>query len=212
MSSTRPTKTAATSAGASSPHRRPVIPSTGSSRAARTWGEALKDADRNYFNYAMKIGLILHDMPVESTGSTLTRRSRTPGACRSRGSPTAPPERHRHGQVAGGQECGDPRGGRRAQDGSGLPRQDDRKHLPPARHGPHGSDPSKSVLNEWGQAHDVDNLFVVDGSGFPTATGVNPTLTMMANAWRCWTTSLTPTPRAGPNDSPSRPDRKDLLK
>lgn len=48
-----------------------------------------------------------------------------------------------------------------------------------------GVDPSKSVLNEWGQAHDVENLFVVDGSGFPTATGVNPTLTMMANAWRC---------------------------
>ena len=48
-----------------------------------------------------------------------------------------------------------------------------------------GTDPTKSVLNEWGQAHEVDNLFVLDGSGFPTATGVNPTLTMMANAWRC---------------------------
>lgn len=48
-----------------------------------------------------------------------------------------------------------------------------------------GTDPSRSVLNEWGQAHDVDNLFVLDGSVFPTATGVNPTLTIMANAWRC---------------------------
>jgi choline dehydrogenase-like flavoprotein len=48
-----------------------------------------------------------------------------------------------------------------------------------------GKDPTKSVLNEWCQAHDVDNLFVLDGSPFPTATGVNPTETIMANAWRC---------------------------
>jgi choline dehydrogenase-like flavoprotein len=47
-----------------------------------------------------------------------------------------------------------------------------------------GTDPSRTVLNEWCQSHDVDNLFVVDGAGFPTSTGVNPTLTMMANAWR----------------------------
>jgi choline dehydrogenase-like flavoprotein len=48
-----------------------------------------------------------------------------------------------------------------------------------------GTDPSKTVLNEWCQAHDVANLYVLDGSCFPTSTGVNPTLTMMANAWRC---------------------------
>lgn len=29
------------------------------------WGQAMKDADRTFFNYAMKIGLILHDMPQE---------------------------------------------------------------------------------------------------------------------------------------------------
>ena len=28
------------------------------------------------------------------------------------------------------------------------------------------------------------NLYVVDGGPFPTATGANPTLTIMANAWR----------------------------
>ena len=48
-----------------------------------------------------------------------------------------------------------------------------------------GTDRSRTVLNEWCQAHDVENLFVLDGSCFPTATGVNPTLTIMANAWRC---------------------------
>ena len=40
------------------------------------------------------------------------------------------------------------------------------------------------MLNRWCQAHEVDNLFVVDGSSFPTGTGANPTLTIMANAWR----------------------------
>ena len=47
-----------------------------------------------------------------------------------------------------------------------------------------GIDPDASVLNRWCQAHEVDNLFAVDGSSFPTATGANPTLTIMANAWR----------------------------
>jgi choline dehydrogenase-like flavoprotein len=47
-----------------------------------------------------------------------------------------------------------------------------------------GTDPAKSALNEWCQSHDVENLFVVDGAAFPTSLGVNPTLTMMANAWR----------------------------
>jgi choline dehydrogenase-like flavoprotein len=47
-----------------------------------------------------------------------------------------------------------------------------------------GNDAKTSVLNKWCQAHEVDNLFVVDGGPFPTATGANPTLTIMANAWR----------------------------
>ena len=47
-----------------------------------------------------------------------------------------------------------------------------------------GNDPKTSVLNKWCQAHEVDNLFVVDGGPFPTATGANPTLTIMALSWR----------------------------
>ena len=47
-----------------------------------------------------------------------------------------------------------------------------------------GNDPNSSVLNKYCQAHEVDNLFVVDGAPFPTGTGANPTLTIMANAWR----------------------------
>jgi choline dehydrogenase-like flavoprotein len=47
-----------------------------------------------------------------------------------------------------------------------------------------GADPSKSVVNEWGQTHDVPNLFVFDGSTFPTSGGVNPTATIMSVALR----------------------------
>jgi choline dehydrogenase-like flavoprotein len=47
-----------------------------------------------------------------------------------------------------------------------------------------GDDPATSVLDKWCRAHEVDNLFAVDGGPFPTGTGANPTLTIMANAWR----------------------------
>jgi len=45
-----------------------------------------------------------------------------------------------------------------------------------------GTDPERSVVNEWGRAHDVHNLFVIDGSVFVTAAGVNPTNTIQALA------------------------------
>lgn len=47
-----------------------------------------------------------------------------------------------------------------------------------------GHDPETSVLNRWCQTHDVDNLWVVDGSFFPSSGGYNPTLTIVANAYR----------------------------
>jgi len=43
-----------------------------------------------------------------------------------------------------------------------------------------GTDPANSVVNEWGRAHDVKNLFVVDGSIFVTSAGLNPTRTIQA--------------------------------
>jgi choline dehydrogenase-like flavoprotein len=45
-----------------------------------------------------------------------------------------------------------------------------------------GTDPRTSVVNEWGRSHDVRNLFIVDGSIFVTAGGVNPTNTIQALA------------------------------
>jgi choline dehydrogenase-like flavoprotein len=47
-----------------------------------------------------------------------------------------------------------------------------------------GEDPETSVLDRWCRSHDVDNLWVVDGSCFPTSGGYNPTLTIVANAYR----------------------------
>jgi len=43
-----------------------------------------------------------------------------------------------------------------------------------------GNDPKTSVLNQFQQTHDVDNLFVMDASGFVSNPCQNPTLTIMA--------------------------------
>jgi len=47
-----------------------------------------------------------------------------------------------------------------------------------------GDDPARSVVDRWGQSHDVDNLFIVDGSVFVTSAAVNPTPTIQALALR----------------------------
>ena len=47
-----------------------------------------------------------------------------------------------------------------------------------------GTDPAKSVLDVDCKAHDLDNLYVVDGSFFPSISAVNPSLTIAANAIR----------------------------
>jgi choline dehydrogenase-like flavoprotein len=47
-----------------------------------------------------------------------------------------------------------------------------------------GQDPKTSVLDVNCKAHDVDNLYVVDGSFFPSSAAVNPALTIIANSLR----------------------------
>ncbi len=47
-----------------------------------------------------------------------------------------------------------------------------------------GEDPKTSVLDIHCRTHDLDNLYVVDSSFFPSSTAVNPSLTIMANALR----------------------------
>ncbi len=47
-----------------------------------------------------------------------------------------------------------------------------------------GQDPERSVVDVNCRAHDLDNLYVVDGSVFPSSGAVNPALTIIANALR----------------------------
>jgi choline dehydrogenase-like flavoprotein len=47
-----------------------------------------------------------------------------------------------------------------------------------------GHDPATSVLDVNCKAHELDNLYVVDTSIFPSIGAVNPALTAMANAIR----------------------------
>src|SRR5438046_5208130 len=48
-----------------------------------------------------------------------------------------------------------------------------------------GPDRDTSVVDGFNRAHDVPNLFIVDGSSLPTSGGVNPTATIQALALRC---------------------------
>jgi choline dehydrogenase-like flavoprotein len=73
----------------------------------------------------------------------------------------------------------------------GVPQLDGRKAIAPGGAIIHevgttcmGSDPKSSVLNQYCQAWDVKNLFVTDGGPFVSNADKNPTLTIMANAWR----------------------------
>jgi choline dehydrogenase-like flavoprotein len=47
-----------------------------------------------------------------------------------------------------------------------------------------GDDSANSVVDRWGRCHDVPNLFVFDGSVWPTSSGMNPTATIAALALR----------------------------
>ena len=48
-----------------------------------------------------------------------------------------------------------------------------------------GDDPKTSVVDRWGAAHDIPNLYVMDGAVFVTSGPMAPTATICANALRC---------------------------
>ncbi|MFZ5468923.1 MAG: GMC family oxidoreductase [Myxococcota bacterium] len=60
-----------------------------------------------------------------------------------------------------------------------------------------GNDPAQSVLNKNCQAHEVKNLYVVDGSFMPTSGGVPFTLTIAANSFRVASTLVARMKRGG---------------
>ena len=47
-----------------------------------------------------------------------------------------------------------------------------------------GTDPAQSVLDPLCKAHDLDNLYVMDSSFFPSAAAMNPALTIASQALR----------------------------
>jgi choline dehydrogenase-like flavoprotein len=62
---------------------------------------------------------------------------------------------------------------------------------------PMGSDPRRSVVNTRGRHHQLENLWVADGSVFPTALGANPQLSVYAHA-RLFATTIAQTAAAEP--------------
>ena len=48
-----------------------------------------------------------------------------------------------------------------------------------------GNAPANSVVNAWGRSHDIPNLYIFDGSIWPTSSGMNPTATIAALSLRC---------------------------
>ncbi len=150
------------------------------------WGNAAKDADRDYFLHSMKIGMILQDLPQETNRVDLD-----PQVTDSWGLPVARITNKPHAndtamskwQIDKNVEILEAAGAVRTMP---VYLGDEFTGNACHQHGTvrMGTDPAKSVLNEWAQAHSVENLFVLDGSGFATALGVNPTLTIMAHSWR----------------------------
>jgi len=47
---------------------------------------------------------------------------------------------------------------------------------------PMGADPNRSVVDGRGRHHELENLWITDGSVFPTSVGVNPQLSIYAHA------------------------------
>jgi choline dehydrogenase-like flavoprotein len=152
---------------------------------APAWGAAAKKNDRDNFNHSMAVAMVLHDMPqhdnridlddevTDAWGLPVARVTLTP---------------HENDLKQGrflidrAGEILEAAGSKRVQKVYAQRITGNCSH----QHGTArmGDDPAASVLDRWCRAHEVDNLYAVDGSPFPTGTGANPTLTIMANAWR----------------------------
>jgi choline dehydrogenase-like flavoprotein len=63
-----------------------------------------------------------------------------------------------------------------------------------------GTDPQTSVANPWGELHDTPGVFIGDGSAFPTPSGTNPMISIMALAHRT-AEAMAGTHDAGPAQS-----------
>lgn len=149
------------------------------------WGAEAKKVDRENFNHSLAVAMVLHDMPRHDNRVDLDDE-----VVDAWGLPVARVTLEAHeNDLAQGRYLIDR--GADILEASGA-RSVDKVYAQRVtgncshQHGTArmGDDPSLSVLNRWCRAHEVENLYAVDGSPFPTGTGANPTLTIMANAWR----------------------------
>ena len=159
----------------------------------RLWGKAYKDYLRR-FPRAVAIGSVLEDLPMEANRIDLD-----PEVKDARGLPVPRITHRQHPNDLAMQrwfaerllEIADAAGAveKWVPHLPGVTDLDEQRAMPGSAGHFHGScrmgdDPSNSVLDRFCRAHDVPNLWVVDGSCFPTSGGYNPTLTILANAYR----------------------------
>ncbi|MFL5661507.1 MAG: GMC family oxidoreductase [Ktedonobacteraceae bacterium] len=149
------------------------------------WGKAMKDADRQFFNHSMGVGIVMHDLPQETNRVELDDTVKDAWGlpvARITVKPHPNDLAQAHWTIDRNAEILEAAGAKKVWRVYVDKITGNCSH----QHGTirMGTDPAKSVLNKWCQAHEVDNLYAIDGSPFPTATGINPTLTIMANAAR----------------------------
>ena len=149
------------------------------------WGVAAKQNDRDHFNHSMAVAMVLHDMPRHDNRVDLDDEVKDAWGLPVARITLAPHENDlKQGRflIDRAADVLEAAGSKRVQKVYAQRVTGNCSH----QHGTlrMGTDPAKSVLNKYCRAHEVPNLYAVDGSPFPTGTGANPTLTIMANAWR----------------------------
>ncbi|HET8644956.1 MAG TPA: GMC family oxidoreductase, partial [Vicinamibacteria bacterium] len=146
------------------------------------WGAAHHRQMRRRFGHTVGIGVMAEDLPEETNRVELDARARD-----SSGIP-APRVTYAFGQNSLRMLDHGARMARQALEAAGAVEIRDTgapnvfAHLMGTAR--MGTDPRRSVVDAWNRAHDVPNLFIVDGSSFTTASAVNPTSTIGALALR----------------------------
>lgn len=148
------------------------------SEARRLWGEGLRRAMFDY-NYHSGLGIVGETLPLLDNQVRLHARERDP-----HGLPVAHVtfSHHENDRRLIAHSVGRMRAILEAAGGEDFWDVNRTSHLMgTCRMGP---DPDRSVVNADCRTHDVPNLFVCDGSVFPTSGAVNPSLTIQALAAR----------------------------
>jgi choline dehydrogenase-like flavoprotein len=147
------------------------------------WGGTHHHTMRRRFGHIIRLTVMGEDLPEESNRVELD-----PEAMDSNGIP-APRVTYAYSENSLKMLEHGARMGRQALEAAGAIEILDSGLIHPAFHlmgtNRMGGNSRNSVVNAWHQAHDVKNLYIVDGSSFTTSAAVNPTSTIGALALRC---------------------------